>query len=83
MHPLKKILAGRAQNQTGVYSVCTANELVICSALRHAKVHNYVAVVEATANQVNQFGGYTGMRPAEYAEMVEKIAGRRTCPQSS
>ncbi len=45
MHPLKKILAGRAQNQTGVYSVCTANELVIRSALRHAKVHNYVAVV--------------------------------------
>ena len=80
MHPLKKILAGRAQNQTGVFSVCTANELVIRSSLRHAKVHNYVAVVEATANQVNQFGGYTGMRPAEYAEMVEKIAREENLP---
>ena len=74
MHPLKEILAGRSNWQKGVYSVCTANELVIRAAARHAKRYGYVAVLEATANQVNQFGGYTGMRPAEYAEMAHTIA---------
>ncbi len=74
IHPIKVILSGRSQDQIGVYSVCTANELVIRSALRHAKAHNYIAVLEATANQVNQFGGYTGLVPADYAEMVERIA---------
>ena len=82
MHPLKIIFAGRSQNQTGVYSVCTANELVIRSVLRHAKTFNYVAVVEATANQVNQFGGYTGMHPAEYASMVKKIAAEEGLPDT-
>lgn len=74
MHPLKEILEGRSERQLGVFSVCTANELVLHSAIRHAKVHNYVAVIEATANQVNQFGGYTGMQPADYAAMVRRIA---------
>lgn len=74
IHPIKVILAGRSQQQMGVYSVCTANELVIRSALHHAKQHNYVAVLEATANQVNQFGGYTGMVPVEYAAMAQRIA---------
>ncbi len=74
MHPLKKILEGRSKQQSGVFSACTANELALRAALRHAKQHNYVAVIEATANQVNQFGGYTDMLPAQYAEMVRKIA---------
>ncbi|WP_341479320.1 class II D-tagatose-bisphosphate aldolase non-catalytic subunit [Clostridium gasigenes] len=28
--------------------------------------------VEATANQVDQFGGYTGMKPFEYKEFIYK-----------
>ena len=33
-------------------------------------------LLEATANQVNQFGGYTGMRPADYRDFVYAIADR-------
>lgn len=58
----------------GVYSVCTANGPVIKSSLEFAKKNNSILVVEATANQVNQFGGYTGMKPADYREFVYELA---------
>jgi D-tagatose-1,6-bisphosphate aldolase subunit GatZ/KbaZ len=32
--------------------------------------------IEATCNQVNQEGGYTGMRPADFVRLVESIARR-------
>jgi D-tagatose-1,6-bisphosphate aldolase subunit GatZ/KbaZ len=32
--------------------------------------------VEATSNQVNQYGGYTGMRPAEFRSYVDAIRAR-------
>lgn len=80
MHQLKHIFAGNA-DQTGVFSVCTANPLVLRAALQHAKAHHYVLIVEATANQVNQFGGYTGMQPSDYAAMVESIRAEVGLPQ--
>ena len=80
MHPLKEIFAGSAK-QTGVFSVCTANALVLRAALMHAKAHDYVVIVEATANQVNQFGGYTGMHPADYAALVESIRAEVGLPK--
>lgn len=58
----------------GVYSVCTASEPVIRASLEFAKENNSVLVIEATANQVNQFGGYTGMTPADYRDFVYSIA---------
>lgn len=73
MHPLKAIFNGQAPNQTGVFSVCTANPLVLRAAMLHAKKYNYVVVIEATANQVNQFGGYTGMQPRDYAALIEAL----------
>ena len=60
----------------GIYSSCTANEMVIEAALEYAKENNSVALVESTANQVNQFGGYTGMKPADYRDFVYEIAER-------
>ena len=33
-------------------------------------------LVEATSNQVDQFGGYTGMRPADFIGFVHEIAAR-------
>ena len=37
-------------------------------------------LVEATANQVNQFGGYTGMQPADFRRFVLAIAHRVGLP---
>ncbi len=61
----------------GVYSVCSAHPLVIASTLRHARDRNAdICLIESTSNQVNQEGGYTGMKPAEFRDFVKGIAGQ-------
>jgi D-tagatose-1,6-bisphosphate aldolase subunit GatZ/KbaZ len=58
----------------GIYSVCSAHPLVLEAALRLAHRTGGVALIEATSNQVNQDGGYTGMQPAAFRERVLVIA---------
>ncbi len=72
---LKNIVINNKKGiHAGCYSACTANKWVIEAVLERAKELDSFAVIEATANQVNQFGGYTGMRPADYKNMVFEIA---------
>jgi D-tagatose-1,6-bisphosphate aldolase subunit GatZ/KbaZ len=58
----------------GIYSVCSAHPLVLEAALRFARRTEGMALIEATSNQVNQEGGYTGMRPAAFRERVLTLA---------
>ena len=58
----------------GVTSVCTAHPLVIEAALSHGLRTGQRVLIEATCNQVNQDGGYTGMTPADFRGFVEGIA---------
>lgn len=75
MHPLIDLLGQRKSNNSiGIYSACTANRLVIETVLERAQQTNTLALVEATANQVNQFGGYTGMTPADFRDFLFGIA---------
>lgn len=60
----------------GIPSYCTANPLVIEVCLEQHKRLGEAVLIEATANQVNQFGGYTGMQPADFRDMVYAIADR-------
>lgn len=60
--------------QAGVYSLCSAHPRVIESAMREAGACDAPLLVEATSNQVNQFGGYTGMTPADFRRFVLEIA---------
>jgi D-tagatose-1,6-bisphosphate aldolase subunit GatZ/KbaZ len=60
----------------GVYSLCSAHPKVIECALSEARDRAAPLLVEATSNQVNQFGGYTGMKPADFHRFVHDIAGR-------
>jgi D-tagatose-1,6-bisphosphate aldolase subunit GatZ/KbaZ len=64
----------------GIHSVCSSHPLVIEAALREAKRHGRYALIEATSNQVNQFGGYTGMTPADFRRYVAAIAERAGLP---
>ena len=59
---------------SGITSVCSAHPVVIEAALMHGKNRNADVLIEATCNQVNQEGGYTGMNPAAFRAFVEKIA---------
>ena len=69
------------QNKSGsgasVCSVCSANALVIAAAMQHCRRTGKPLLLEATANQVNQFGGYTGMTPADFVSYVHGIAARQ------
>ena len=60
----------------GVTSVCTAHPIVIEAALLHGVKTGRRVLIEATCNQVNQEGGYTGMTPAGFRHFVEGIATR-------
>ena len=59
-----------------MWSLCSAHPAVIESAMREASAAGTALLVEATSNQVNQFGGYTGMRPADFVRFLRDIAAR-------
>lgn len=63
-----------AGEPVGIYSVCSASEYVIRSALAYGRAQRVPVLIEATANQVNQFGGYTGMTPGDFAAWVYGLA---------
>jgi D-tagatose-1,6-bisphosphate aldolase subunit GatZ/KbaZ len=74
---LLDIVARHKQGErVGVYSLCSAHPRVVECALREAKACDAPLLIEATSNQVNQFGGYTGMRPADFRRFVGDIALR-------
>jgi D-tagatose-1,6-bisphosphate aldolase subunit GatZ/KbaZ len=77
MKALTDILARHKRGEgVGIYSLCTAHPVVIEAAMHEAKATGTPLLVEATCNQVNQFGGYTGMNPKEFREFVHAIADR-------
>lgn len=63
----------RGKNQ-GIYAVCSAHPLVLEAAILQAKQDDSYLLIEATANQVNQFGGYTTMMPADFMAFVKQLA---------
>jgi len=70
----------KAGEHIGVYSVCSAHPLVIEAAMRQALDDGTVVLVEATSNQVDQLGGYTGMRPEDFRAFCAEIADRVGLP---
>ncbi len=65
----------------GLPSVCSAHPFVIETALQHGLAHQRPVLIEATCNQVNQFGGYTGQTPADFARFVLETADRLGFPR--
>ena len=72
----------RAGAPAGLTSVCSAHELVLEAALLQAAADGGPALIEATCNQVNQDGGYTGMTPAGFRDLVYGIADRVGVPRA-
>ncbi len=60
----------------GIYSVCSAHPVVLEAAARHAVMDDSLLLVEATSNQVDQYGGYTGMKPAEFRAWATRLVER-------
>ena len=74
--------AGASQERAavGIYSLCSAHPTVIDCALKEARAAGAPLLIEATSNQVNQFGGYTGMTPDDFRGFVQGIARRVDFP---
>jgi D-tagatose-1,6-bisphosphate aldolase subunit GatZ/KbaZ len=64
----------RAGKRKGIYSVCSANRLVLAAAFAQAAHDRSPLLIEATCNQVNQEGGYTGLTPAQFRDYVHNLA---------
>lgn len=74
--PLLKLANSRRRGAAeGITSVCSSHPVVIRAAVRDAALFSRPLLIEATCNQVNQFGGYTGMQPADFVAAVTAIAG--------
>ena len=66
----------------GIYSICSANEYVIEVAMEYALQKEINILIESTSNQVNQLGGYTGMKPLDFANFIFSIASRVKFPKN-
>ena len=71
---LDLMIDNRKGKKAGIYSVCSANADVLEACLNQAKADGSILLVESTSNQVDQFGGYTGMKPADFVDYVYDIA---------
>lgn len=72
-----------AAGRGGLYAVCSSRREVLEAAIALARDHGEPLLVEATANQVNQFGGYTGMTPRAFASGVASMAAAMGFPREN
>ena len=84
MNALDEFVAQLERNRRGqggvAVSVCSAHPLVLRAAFRSALRYDTFALIESTSNQVDQYGGYTGMKPADFAALVRRIAEEEGFP---
>lgn len=79
---LDLIARHKAGEPCGIFSICSAHPLVIEATFRHVlRSGAPFALIEATSNQVNQDGGYTGMKAADFRDFVHRIADRVGLPR--
>ena len=73
---LRMIEKRKAGIHVGVPSFCCANKVVIEAILEQSKRFDDTVLIEGTSNQVNQFGGYTGMTPMDFTNYTYAIADK-------
>ena len=70
----------KSGDPVGITSICSVNEYVIKAAILNAKKISSFLLIESTSNQVDQFGGYTGMKPNDFRDVVYSTAGSMGFP---
>jgi len=74
------IARNRAGEAIGLPCFCTANEHVLRAVLAYGAKTGFPIVIEATCNQVNQEGGYTGMTPKDFMSWLEGMTDEANVP---
>jgi D-tagatose-1,6-bisphosphate aldolase subunit GatZ/KbaZ len=76
-HLLAEIMCAQKRREArGIASICSAHPWVLKAAMRG----NEPLLVESTCNQVNQFGGYTGMTPEAFVAYMHVLAAENGFP---
>jgi D-tagatose-1,6-bisphosphate aldolase subunit GatZ/KbaZ len=79
--PLLEMVAAQKRGEPrGIWSACSAHPDVVDAALRTARELDTAVLVEATSNQVNQEGGYSGATPADFAASLSRAAAAAGLP---
>lgn len=82
MHPIKEIVSKyKSGEKVGIFSVCSSNRYVIEAAMDRLRDNNIHLLIESTANQVDQFGGYTGMKPKDFVNYIYELAESNRFPK--
>ncbi|MDR1292023.1 MAG: class II D-tagatose-bisphosphate aldolase, non-catalytic subunit [Clostridiales Family XIII bacterium] len=72
---IRALIRRRASGEhCGIYAACTANAQVIQAVMEAGIDHGIPVLIEATANQCNQYGGYSGMLPSDFARYIAALA---------
>lgn len=74
-HLTEMVRQHKAGKTNGIYAVCSAHPLVLEAAIRYASANQTPLLIEATSNQVDQFGGYTGMAARRFSRLC--LSARR------
>ncbi len=86
MHPAVRAMCqlfgeNREGGLRGIYAVCSAHQLVLEAAFAQAAKDESLLLIEATCNQVNQDGGYTGLTPEQFRDYVYSLARGAEFPE--
>lgn len=67
--------------ESGLCAVCSVHPVVLgCVLDAAAGMPSGAVLIEATANQVNPFGGYSGMTPADFVSYLGRMARNADLP---
>jgi len=82
MNYLDKIVAAQKKGEArGITSICSVHPLVLETVFEHGKSTESPVLIEATCNQVNQFGGYMGMKPLDFVAYVGSMMDKFEFPR--
>ena len=84
MYALNQFQEGLIRNRAGkggvAVSVCSAHPDILRALFHTARQYDTFALIESTSNQVDQYGGYTGMQPLDFVKNVYRIAEAERFP---
>ncbi len=80
-NPLASLPRRHFEQGSGICSVCSAHPVSLEAGVLRALEDDAVLLLEATSNQVDQYGGYTGMTPAAFHDWVVRCVGDMGLPR--
>jgi D-tagatose-1,6-bisphosphate aldolase subunit GatZ/KbaZ len=82
MRYLDEIVSAQKRGDArGIASICSAHPTVLEASLVQARDEDAFVLIESTCNQVNQYGGYTGMTPSDFARYLDELSVRFDFPR--